>query len=319
MNEKGEYLDVFSSLEQEAQALRDPVMDRAIDAARAANEMAQILPLGKRERAELVGDLDANWTKWYGEPVLATGKVAYEVTNEDGQKEMREALLWQSRVISDGFNIRRTSVDDEQGKYLGEVVHQFIVPVGSIPDQFMGESTVIAVGSLEDVTLDSTFATKQRAYSWLNTMHPDFIKDVDTRIIASMSEAEAILALSTLDLDRLDLSDELARNCVEAYLKSQIIVDKKVPYGIVIDGVVGHYNERVGQEITYPVSDMRVIASLSSVKLLPERFKNSSVAWRLGLQIKTHPHDRRDVVREYQVPLSSVKEIVSLRDSFYSN
>jgi hypothetical protein len=310
---QAEWLD---SVQESLDLLRDPEMDRVIAKAKAANEMMGIVLSTKRERTEVLADLDAQWARWDGQPLTVSGKVKYPVTFE-GKTENREAILWDTRVISNGFNIGTLTEDTPEGGALARVVYQFQVPVDSLPEQFENRTMITVQAPLDEMVVDSTLASKERAYSWLSALYPEFVQEIDALISTSMSEVDALQALSSLDLSSIDLDNELARNCVEAYIKSQVIIDKKMPYGMVLQGEVSHYNAILKKPIYYDVTNMKTIAKISSVKLVLHHEAGQPEEWRLGVKASTLPRDRRESGMKYTVPLSTIKTIVSLRDEFY--
>jgi hypothetical protein len=308
----------LESVQDSFDALRDPEMDRVIAEAKAANEMLKIVMSTKRQRTEILADLDAKWARWYNEPVKVSGKVSYDVTFE-GKTETRQAILWETRVISNGFNIGLTAKDttSTDGQGLAEVVYQFQVPVDSLPERFQNRAFIDVQVPLDEVVVDSTFASKERAFTWLSAVHPEFIQQVDELIGDSMSEVEALQALADLQFNDIDLDDELTRNCIEAYVRSQVIVDKKMPYGLILDGELSYDNKRIGRAIYHDVTDLKTIAKLSSLGLVRNHKAGQPEQWRLGVKAKTRPQDRREKGMTYHIPLSTTKTIVSLREEFY--
>lgn len=307
----------LGNVEELVDGLRDPRMDKVIRMAQAADEMMHIVPMTDQEYSRLVSDLDTEWRQWYGEPLMVQGKVSYQVTKRNGEKIVGQTVLWDQRVISKGFNIDFNGEKNEQGQRFGRVIYQFSLPADLIPEHTDDAEIIAAFALLDEIVVDSSSASKERAYSWLNTMHPDFINKVDACINTSMSEVDAVIGLSELDISEINLDDELARNCVEAYIKSQIVRDKKVPYGLIIEGDVSHDNFQIGQRIFYEVTDMKVIAKISPVRVFAQPDRSGSHIWKLGLRIKAHQRDRRIPSRRYNVPLSSIKTMVSVRDEFY--
>jgi hypothetical protein len=102
--------DWLESLEVALDSLRDPVMERVINDARAASEMASIVPLTVEDQKRLIGDLDFRWKQWLNEPVLLRGKVFYDIAESDRDGQRREAILWDTRAISSGFNVLKLAI-----------------------------------------------------------------------------------------------------------------------------------------------------------------------------------------------------------------
>lgn len=305
-------------VEERLNGLRDPKMDRVIQAARAADEMTHIIPMTSQEHGEVIADLDAEWRRWQQQPVSVSGRLSYRIPREGQDPIIGQTILWDQRLISYGFNIHSEGEPDAQGRRFGSVIYQFALPVELIPEHIHTTTNVAAFAGLDDITIDSMLASKERSYSWLRTMYPGFIEEIDSRINDSMSEADAIIELAKVDLSTINLDDELARNCVEAYIRSHILVDKKVPYGLLVNGEVSHENFRIGKRISYHVENMKMIASVSSIKVFARTGDTGSDAWHLGLRVKSHQQDRRIRARKYNVPLSSVELMVSLRDEFFT-
>lgn len=169
------------------------------------------------------------------------------------------------------------------------------------------------------MVIDSSLVSKERAFVWLATERPEIMAEIDERLRASMSETDALMALSGMSLEGMSLDDELVRNCIEAYIQSQVIIDKTIPYGVVLSGDVMHKSKNVRNFISYTVENMRAAVSLSSIKVTLQAYGEDENVWQLAVKAKMHSADRREASQKMVIPLASLQSIESLRSEFYNH
>lgn len=311
-------LRLIDAMQESFDELREPRIDRVLQAARAASDIMQIIPSTPTEQFQVIDDLDRLWMENGTEQtILVRGKIKYEVKTPKG-KEMREAILWDSEVISNGFTVEGlTEIDHDDHTRLGKVMHFLTVPSSSVPEKFK-KNEIIATAEL-DVIVDTNEASTERAYTWLKAMYPEFVEEVDKRVIACESETDVILALRDIVIgDWIDTSNPRARNCVEAFLGAYVVVDTEAPYGILCDGKVAIINDSYGLQSLFDIENVDTLAEISQPRLFKTSESDEDPEWVLGIFIETEPQDLSVTRIKYAVPLITIDDIKSIRRMYYS-
>ncbi|MBN9397963.1 hypothetical protein BGO18_02735 [Candidatus Saccharibacteria bacterium 47-87] len=306
----------LAALEEQIGLLREPAMDRVLSEAYSANELLTTIPNSLQHRQEIVAEFDRKWGEWLGEKLKVRGLIEYR----DGKGQRSQAILWDTTVISNGFNAVTTSAIKDDRSY-SELLHDFVVPADCVPNPPEGEQYVRATGKLTDVIVDTDKASKERAFNWVTLQYPLFVDEIDRRLLGVMSETEALEAVADLDIEQwIDLSDPLSRNCVKEYLRGLIVLDKDMPYEAVIEGPIIRKDKKMGHNICYEVTNMRAMTHLSNINLIPRMVDTNSISssYQLVVKSRVYPMDHRQESMTYTVPLSSIKSIVSLRKAFYT-
>ncbi len=309
---------LFDLMQESFDELREPRMDRVLEKARAASDIMQIIPSKPSEQSQVIDELDRLWMQGgIEQSILVRGRIKYEVKTQNGRED-REAILWDSEVISNGFTIQAlTEIDQENHTRLAKIVHHFTVPASSVPEHFK-KSEITATADL-DVIVDTNEVSTERAYAWLRSLYPAFIEEVDQRVIACQSETEIILALKGLVVaDWIDISNPRARNCVETFLGMYITVDTDASYGVLCDGDIAIMNDSHELQAPFTVEYADTLADISPPRLFQLGSNTEDNPWMLGIFIETRPQDLSVARVKYAVPLSSIEDITSVRRMYYS-
>ena len=290
-------------------------MMEVIYEAKAASEYHSIVPHSLKERAKTVRALDARWGAWKDEIMTARGTVQYQLI--DGT--MRDAILWDTSVVSNGFDTYSTSKDE---KVLSTIVFNVFVPADSVPGKARQspEGYIQAYGSLDQLELDTKKASPKRSINWLSVMSPGFMEASDRRILSGDTTEEQLRNMSSLEVaDYLDLDDELARNCVLGYLESQIVFDQEVAYVAYVSGALEYQHPTAHTYVPRVHEELYAVIDEPKLCFIKNRFLSSDKNnWVLGISFQAHAEDASQPSMSYRVPLNSLQAIRSGRDLLYS-
>lgn len=306
-------------VEESVDKLREPRMDRVLAAARAASDMMQMIPATPTQQHAVIDELDSLWNEnGVEQSILVRGKITYEVKTSTG-KETHSAILWDTEVISNGFSVEALSeIDQTTRTRFGKVVHHMTVPASSIPEQFKKQE-IIATADVDEVIIDTTEASVERAYSWLEAMHPEFIKAIDACTMECKSEEDVILALRSLPIaDWVDLDDPLARNCVQAFLGAYATVDRLESYGLLLKGELAIINDSYSLQSSFEIDTVDMLAEVSPLRVFKMAQGDETYVWTVGVFIEDQPQDASVSRIKYAVPLSTIQDIKSVRRMYYS-
>ncbi|MFZ1301118.1 MAG: hypothetical protein WAQ27_00865 [Candidatus Microsaccharimonas sp.] len=307
-NPSGEkYLDMLET------ALVEPQMDRVINSAKACNEMLDIVPVSTHEKAKIVNDLDAEWAPWMGERMIATGYIE----TKTGENEISRIFLDGKPVHAKGFDCTSTVVDKENDLHRGKVVYFLHARAQDITGDPNTTGIAAVRANLDELILESQTSSYERAVSWLEISSPDFIKEVDQRIVNATSETEALLGLRDFDIESfVELDDELTRNSVETYLAGLVQFDTLAPYDVLIDGRV--YSVDENDEWAPEKMFDRRLAYPQTIRVALNEDQNK-VGWQIVVTTMILPPDRRQQPTILQIPVDSYKFIASDRTTFHKN
>tara|TARA_Y100001949_G_scaffold93304_1_gene78774 strand:+ start:1488 stop:2483 length:996 start_codon:yes stop_codon:yes gene_type:complete len=314
-NERPFGKDVVEQTQDILELLKEPTMVDVIYKAKAASEYHSIVPHSLKERAKTVHALDALWGAWKNEIMTARGTVQYQLI--DGT--MRDAILWDTSVVSNGFDTYSTSKDE---KVLSTIVFNVFVPADSVPGKARQspEGYIQAYGSLDQLELDTKKASPKRSINWLSVMSPGFMEASDRRILSGDTTEEQLRNMSSLEVaDYLDLDDELARNCVLGYLESQIVFDQEVAYVAYVSGALEYQHPTAHTYVPRVHEELYAVIDEPKLCFIKNRFLSSDKNnWVLGISFQAHAEDASQPSMSYRVPLNSLQAIRSGRDLLYS-
>ncbi len=296
-------------------SLVDPHMQRIIDKAKGVNEMLQIFPLDEEGRKKLTNDLDSDWKFYNHSHMIISGNGIYQ--SPEGPIEI---VFDDLPSRSNGFFVRELKNTLDPSLSNAEVIFDFLVNPQNVADQKPDEHLRELFVGLDDVHIETPVASTERAIAWLELAYPDFVDEVDRRIVNTASESEALLSLRSLDVDAfVDAKDPFARNCVNRYVSSLVQLDYTAPYGTYVSGKVAVETDP-GVEKLVRKEPQKVLTYLAQLGL--KNFASSSSntnRWGLAVYATVLPMDRRGSTEVWGIPLATIRGLWSVRSSFYND
>lgn len=292
-------------------SIREPVIDKILSRATTYDDYIRFVPTDPSYRAKLIKELDNEWAPWMNTGMTATGKVQLF---SNGLVDTERHSIADAQVVSNGFNI--ITYDDEDGNTLGRVAYDMYVTRNQLGGD--DDSLVHVLAQIDEVVLETNKASSERANAWVELTAPEFITEINRRIINSRSATEAIMALKGFDLEAcINTRDELTRNSAEAYINSLIQIDTLEGYDLNIRGRV--YALTVKNELQPIELKLHSVAKLKTIEVGQGITNEGRTKWELMFPATLIPEELSEPTPEYSLPINSIRSISSLRQLAYNH
>lgn len=293
----------FNQLET---AMAEPVTAGVIENARTYNTLLSEEAVGSDDLVVIIEDLDQQWQSMMGQSVKVTGYV--NMPNAEGEVEPE---FCDKRVfISNGFGA--DNWDDEPT--IGRKVQLQLLKPDEVQDDT--QTYIYCSADIEQVSLEFSLASFERAVAWLTTFYPDLIDEIDARIFApDGTEADAVMALKDLELPPFGEDEEFAHHCISNYLQAMIQFDSSVPYEIKIDGEA-IMSDDGGKDVTVVILTEDTLMRVRTI-VPGRRYDEEGTTGILSLRGSLVNSDRLLPDIDLAVPLQSVEKFESLRSNYY--
>lgn len=316
-------LDQISVFDDIEAAMTEPIIEKALQEARALNEMLRETTPTEEELVQLIEHLDKIWGNFANQKMKVTGEItAYnnfatrydgvivDISDDEGESTIQQQ--YEQEMKSCGFIAEENALGQYTIKLLGE--RQLGVAEDGIP----GDSQYIGI-DIDKARVDFMYIlSKERAQKWLEVYAPDLIAEVDSILFSEgvNSSADAIAAVGNIDLSGLDecaWQEEQAAQCLQIYLEGIVNIDKSVPYQMGLDGyvLVDRDPTQAGTYITKQPNALMTVRTITPGTITID----GNVERRLFLDTILHTQESGEI-HQY-VCADAVTYCVSIRDIAY--
>lgn len=256
----GPNLNSVNILELLDVSVHEPALDSVIEIAKTYDTILRFEPPENSYRLKMVKALDEKWKPWMNSYLKASGMVYIQTGNN-----LKPCIIAGTPALSNGFSTIIPPYEGESGEYSSRLAYYLYISGTHLTEDEEDDRMYPCHAIIDEAIVQTNRASRERAITWLELAAPQFVKEVDQRIVSSRDEVEALMALKGLDLSEyIDVNDELTRNSAETYLDSVIQLNQFVPYSISIRGFSFENNKMTRKKIARK-DNFRGIAYFNSI------------------------------------------------------
>jgi hypothetical protein len=316
MSESYSETSLNKQIEQLDASVSDPYIQRAIKLAQEFNKLFEEISPTKQERDDIIDEIEEQWGDLNKMQVSLCGWISTQNEYGDIVKSYHEDVC----AVSNGFIMDDVDLFQD-GQLLttkAAIKHHVFIKSRDLNLEGEDDTWVGATADLDEIIIDVPSVSFERATAWLAVNYPEFIDEVDQRILnAQGTEADAIIALQGLDIPVEFTESELAVNSISAYLREIIQLDRVVPYSVRIKGET----HVVGEDQVFQrgiIDSGAILADLVSISVDVYDRKVSNKP-ELFIFMKTAMSDRLALPLRLDVPITSIMALMSIRSAYYDD
>jgi hypothetical protein len=314
--------EMQSELSDLESAFTDPFVEHVLELGRTYNKIFLESAPTDEEIGHIVEELDAEWGTIIKSKIRYTGNVDVALLN--GKEERKNIFFDGTEVTTNGFiiDVVRRYENGEEVDPLYVVKHHLLVPIATVYGddiEVEGVQYAVAKGDITNSLLELDSASPEHARAWLSLACPELIDEIDGLVLnAEEGDEQALLSLAEIDLSKYSqLEDDFLNRCVEIYLSTIIEIDLSVPYSASLDGYMYKADE---SHNLYSVTSGNILVNLRPFSIVTHKGLNEGDEHK---KIITVPlsiiHDSVSEPEDsYVVPIATIKNLQSIRKSYYA-
>ena len=221
-------------------------------------------------------------------------------------------------VMSNGFCIvTNENGGTEEGP---RVQYHLMMNANLIEEDADPRLMLSATADIDLSILQFSAASPERAAAWLASSFPDFMEELDARLMNTPSgdDDEAIMSLRGLRIpSEITEEDQFTRNCIAIYINRSVCTDQSVPYLVSMSGLASVYSPQ-GISTVY-ISNMNnrlFTAHAVHIERLIIDDDNSEYVLKLSGSFISDARDEEDV--RMSIPITTFSKIKSIRNKYHS-